>query len=63
MDFYLCYFLLKINALNIMKSRQISGIHFFSLLLQLHWQYVIGAPFLNSQCSSRSASLLDLIYI
>ena len=46
-----------------MKSRQISGIHFFSVLLQLQWLYAIGAPFLNSQCSNLSAALLDLIYI
>ena len=63
LDFYLCYFLLKITALNLMKSRQISGIHFFSVLLRLQWWYVIGAPFLNSQCSNRSVALLDLIYI
>ena len=46
-----------------MKSRKIYGIHFFSVLLQLQWLYVIGTPFLNSQCSNRSAALLDLIYI
>ena len=46
-----------------MKSRQISGIRFFSVLLQLQWLYVIGTPFLNSQCSNWSAALLDLIYI
>ena len=46
-----------------MKSRQISGIHFFSVLLKLQWWYVIGAPFLNLQCSNWSKALLDLIYI
>ena len=46
-----------------MKSRKISGIHFFSVLLQLQWLYVIGAPFLNSQYSNQSTALLDLIYI
>ena len=61
--FYLCYFLLEITALKFMKSRQISGIHFFSVLLQLQWLYIIGTPFLNSQCSNRSVALLDLIYI
>ena len=29
LKFYLCYFLLKIAALKLMKSRQISGVHFF----------------------------------
>ena len=60
--FYLCYFL-SITACKFMKSRQISGIHFFSVLLQLQWLYVIRAQFLNSQCSNKSAALLDLIYI
>ena len=46
-----------------MKSRQISGIHFFSDLLQLQWLCVIGTPFLDSQCSNQSAAQLDLIYI
>ena len=46
-----------------MKSRQISGIHFFSDLLQLQWLYVIDTPFLDSQCSNKSAAQLDLIYI
>ena len=63
LDFiYLCYFL-SITASKFMKSRKISGIHFFSILLQLQWLYVIGAPFLNSQCSNQSVALLDLIYI
>ena len=61
--FYLCYFLLEITALKFMKSRQISRICFFLVLLQLQWLYVIGTPFLNSQSSNRSAALLDLIYI
>ena len=44
-----------------MKSRQISGIHFFSVLLQLQWLCVIGAPFLNSQCKSeRNSAGFDL---
>ena len=46
-----------------MKSRQISGIRFFSDLLQLQWLCVIGTPFLDSQCSNQSAAQLDLIYI
>ena len=46
-----------------MKYRQISGIRFFLVLLQLQWLYVIGTLFLNSQCSNWSAALLDLIYI
>ena len=46
-----------------MKSRQISGIRFFSVLLQLQWLYVIGTPFLNSQYSNQSPALMDLIYI
>ena len=33
-----------------MKTRQISRIHFFSVLLQLSWWCVISTPFLNSQC-------------
>ena len=61
--FFLCYFLLEITTLNFMKSRQISGIHFFLVLLQLQWLYVIGTPFLNSQCNNWCAALLDLIYI
>ena len=63
LDFYLCYFLLKITAWKFMKSRKNFGIHFFSVLLQLQWLYVIGAPFLKSQCSNRSTALLDFIYI
>ena len=59
---YFCN-ILRIIALKFMNSRQISGIHFFSVLLQLQWLCVIGAPFLNSQCSNQSAALLDLIYI
>ena len=43
-----------------MKSRQISGIHFFSILLQLLWLYVIGAPFLNLQYSENSFAGFDL---
>ena len=46
-----------------MKPRQISGIHFFSDLLQLKWLCVIDTPFLDSQCSNQSAAQLDLIYI
>ena len=46
-----------------MKSKQISGIHFFSVLLQLLWLCMIGTPFLDSQCSNQNAALLDLIYI
>ena len=46
-----------------MNSRQIFGIRFFSVLLQLQWLYVIGTPFLNSQCNNQGAALLDLIYI
>ena len=46
-----------------MKSRQISEIHFFLVLLQLQWLCVIGAPFLNSQSSDEKVALLDLIYI
>ena len=46
-----------------MESIQISGIHFFSVSLQLQWLYVIGTPFLNSQYSNQNAALLDLIYI
>ena len=45
-----------------MKSRQISGIHFFSDLLQLQWLCVISTPFLDLQCSNQSATQLDLIY-
>ena len=46
-----------------MKSRQISGIHFFSDLLQLQWLCFVGTSFLDSQCSNQSAAQLDLIYI
>ena len=46
-----------------MKSRQISGIQFFSSLLQLQWLCVIDIPFLDSQCSNQSAAQLDLIDI
>ena len=46
-----------------MKSIQISGIHFFSVLLQLQRLCVIDTPFLDSQCSNQNAVLLDLIYI
>ena len=46
-----------------MKTRQISGIHFFSGLLQLQWLCVIVTPFLDSQCSNQSGAQLDLIYI
>ena len=46
-----------------MKSRQISGIHFFSDLLKLQWLCEIGTPFLDSQCSNQSVAQLDLIYI
>ena len=59
--FNICYFL-SITAWKFMKSGQISGIHFFLVLLQLQWLYVIGAPFLNLQCRNQSAALLDLIY-
>ena len=61
--FLVLLFFLSITAWKFMKSRQISGIHFFSVLLQLQWLYVIGTPFLNSQCSNQNAALLDLIYI
>ena len=61
--FLVLLFFLSISALKFMKSRQISRIHFFSILLQLQWLCVIGAPFLNLQCSNKSAALLDLIYI
>ena len=60
--FFLIFFV-ELLPENLMKSRQISGIHFFSVLLQLQWLYMIGAPFLNSKCSNRSTALLDLIYI
>ena len=40
-----------------MKSRQNYGIHFFLVLLQLQWLCVIGAPFLNLQCSNQNAAL------
>ena len=46
-----------------MKSRQIFGIHLFSVLLQLQWLCVIDTPFLDSQCSNQSAAQLNLIYI
>ena len=46
-----------------MKSRQISGIHLFSDLLQLQWSCEIDTPFLDSQCSNQSTTQLDLIYI
>ena len=46
-----------------MKSRQISGIYFFSDLLQLQWSCEIGTPFLDSECSNQSAAQLDLIYV
>ena len=46
-----------------MKSRQISGNHFFSVLLQLLWLCMIGTPFLDSQRSNQNVALLDLIYI
>ena len=60
---FVLLFFFSIIALKFMKSRQIYGIHFFSVLLQLQWWYVIGTPFLNSQCSNQNAALLDLIYI
>ena len=44
--FLLLLFSSKTSALKFMKSRQFSGIHFFSVSLQLQWMYVIGAPFL-----------------
>ena len=56
-------FFFSIIACKFMKSRQISGIHFFSVLLKLQWLCVIDPPFLNSQCSNQSAAQLDLIYI
>ena len=56
-------FFFGITAWKFMKSRQISGIHFFSGLLQLQWLCVIGTPFLDSECSNQSATQLDLIYI
>ena len=56
-------FFFSITAYKFMKSIQISGIHFFSVLLQLQWLCVIGPPFLNSQCSNQSTTQLDLIYI
>ena len=46
-----------------MKSRQISGIHFFSDLLQLQWSCEIGTPFLDSQFSNQSLARVDMIYI
>ena len=61
--FLVILFFLSIIAWNFMKSRQISGIHFFSVLLQLQWLCVIDTPFLNSQCSNQSAAQLDLNYI
>ena len=60
---FVLLFFFSIIAWKFMKSRQISGIHFFSVLLQLQWWCVIGTPFLNSQCSNQNAALLDLIYI
>ena len=56
-------FFFSITALKFMKYRQISGIHFFSDLLQLQWLCGIGTPFLDSQCSSQSPAQLDFIYI
>ena len=52
-----------ITAWKFMKYRQIYGIHFFPILLQLQWLCVIGIPFLDSQCSNQSTAQLDLIYI
>ena len=46
-----------------MKSRQISGIHLFSGLLQLQWLCMIGTPLLDLQCSNQSIAQVDLIYI
>ena len=44
-----------------MKSRQISGIHFFSVSLQLKWMYMIGAPFLNCNAViERSSTGFDI---
>ena len=60
---FVLLFFFSINAWKFMKSRQIFGIHFSSVLLQLQWWCVIGTPFLNSQCSNQNAALLDLIYI
>ena len=45
-------FFFSITAWKFMKSRKISGIHFFSVLLKLQWLCVIGPLFLNSQCSN-----------
>ena len=59
----LLLFFFSITAWKFMKSRQIFVIHFFSVLLQLSWWCVIGNPFLNSQCSNRSAAQLDVNYI
>ena len=56
-------FLFSIAAWKFMKSRQISGNHLFSVLLQLSWLCVIDTLFLDSQCSNQNAALLDLIYI
>ena len=53
----------SITGWKFMKSRQISGIHIFSSLLQLQWLCVIDTPFLHSQCSNQSPTQLDLIYI
>ena len=61
--FLVLLFLFSIAAWKFMKSRQISGILFFSVLLQLLWLCVIGTPFLDSQCSNQNAALLDLSYI
>ena len=44
---FVLLFFFSIIAWKFMKSRQISGIHFFSVLLQLQWWCVIGTPFLN----------------
>ena len=46
-----------------MKSRKFMEFIFLSVLLQLQWLCVIGAPSLNSQCSNQNTALLDLIYI
>ena len=61
--FLVLLFFFSIVAWKFMKSRQISGIHFFSVLLQFLWLCEIGTPFLDSQCCNQNAALLDLIYI
>ena len=61
--FLVLLFLFSIASWKFMKSRKISIIHFFSVLLQLQWLCVIGTPFLDSQCNNQNAALLDLIYI